>query len=130
MPPHSLTLTMVGTGTLVLAGIGIYGAMSFVVAQRTQEIGIRMALGARAKDVLRMVLRQGLSLAVIGVVLGVGGAAAVTRLMKNLLFGVEAVDAATFGAVTVVILGASLLACFVPARRATKVDPLVALKYE
>ena len=127
---YMLLLAVFAAIGLLLAGIGIYGAMSFVVAQRTQEIGIRMALGARAQDVLRMVLRQGLSLAVIGIVLGVSGAVAVTRLMKNLLFGVEAVDVATFGAVTVVILGASLLACFVPARRATKVDPLVALKYE
>jgi len=116
--------------SLVLAAMGIYGVISYAVAERTQEIGIRVALGARAVDVMNLVLRGGLNLALIGIAIGLAGAFALTRLMKSVLFGVTPTDAVTFASVSVGVIAVALLACYIPARRATKVDPLVALRYE
>ena len=123
-------LTVFAGLALVLATIGIYGVMSNAVTQRTQEIGIRLALGARTTDVLKLIIRDGLMLVCIGVALGLAGAYALTRLMTTLLFGVTPTDGLTIGVVSAVLIGVALLACFIPARRATRVDPLVALRYE
>jgi ABC-type antimicrobial peptide transport system permease subunit len=121
--------TFAGTA-MVLAAIGIYGVIAYSVAQRTREIGIRMALGAQRGDMLRMVLRQ--SLTIVGIGLGVGliGALVTTRLMRTLLYGVSANDFSTYGIVLVLLAAAALLASYLPARRAMKVDPIVALRYE
>ncbi len=119
-----------GLVALILAGVGIYGVLSGSVAERTREIGIRIALGAQWRDVLRLVVRQGLQLALIGVAVGLAGAFAVTRLMSGLLFAVSATDPATFIFVAALLTAVALLASYIPARRAAKVDPLVALRYE
>jgi putative ABC transport system permease protein len=115
---------------MLLATIGIYGITSYYVTQRTHEIGVRMALGAQIGDVLKLVLRRAMLLAVIGVVLGVGGSIVVTRYLESLLFGVKPIDVLTFAAVAAGLVLVALVACLIPARRATKVDPLTALRYE
>jgi putative ABC transport system permease protein len=115
---------------LVIATVGIYGVISYAVNQRTREIGIRMALGAQARDVLRMVVWRGLSLALIGVTLGLAAALALTRVMRNLLFNVSATDPETFTIIALLLFGIALIASYIPARRATKVDPLLAIRHE
>lgn len=126
----TLLLSCFAAIALVLASIGIYGVTAYLVAQRTQEIGIRMALGAQRADVLRMVLRQGFRLAAIGVAIGIGAAMAVARLMTTLLYGVSEGDPLTFVGVAGLLSCVALMACYIPARRAMRVDPLVALRYE
>jgi predicted permease len=115
---------------MVLAGIGIYGVMSYSVAQRTREIGVRIALGAQSRDVLKMVLSHALVLTAIGLALGLLGAFALTRFLVTLLYEVRPTDLKTFAIVSLVLAAVAITACLIPARRATKVDPLVALRYE
>ncbi|HYJ07273.1 MAG TPA: ABC transporter permease [Chthoniobacterales bacterium] len=127
---NTLLLGVFAVVALLLASVGLYGVLAFSVAQRTREIGIRMALGAQTSDVLRLVLRQGLTLSLLGIVAGVGVSLAGTRVLAGFLYGVAPTDAVTFASVALVLIAVALVACLVPARRAMRVDPIVALRYE
>jgi putative ABC transport system permease protein len=130
-PRFSTTLLTIFAGVaLVLTVVGLYGVMSYSVAQRRNEIGIRLALGAQSRDVLLMIVKQGSLLIGLGLVIGLSGAFALTRLIASMLFGVTAKDPLTFTAVGALLAAVALLACYVPAWRATKVDPMEALRYE
>jgi ABC-type antimicrobial peptide transport system permease subunit len=115
---------------LVLAAVGIYGVIAYAVAQRTSEIGLRVALGAQPRDVLKLIFAQGMRLTVIGIIIGLGAAFALTRWMESLLFQVRPFDPLTLSIMAAALLGVALLACWLPARRATKVDPMIALRRE
>jgi len=127
---NMLLLTIFGSSALLMAAIGIYGLMAYSVQQRTQELGIRMALGAQESSIRNMVIRQGMLLAMIGVVLGIGGALWLTRFLASFLFGVKAMDPAAFVVTPILLSAVALLAVWIPARRATRVSPIVALRFE
>ena len=127
---YTLMLAIFAGTALMLAAVGIYGLMAYSVSRRTHEIGIRMALGAETTRILRLVVGQGLVLITTGVVIGLAGAVALTRLMTGLLFGVSATDPAVFVIISLTLIAVALAACFVPARKATRIDPMVALRNE
>jgi putative ABC transport system permease protein len=127
---QTVLLGLFGALALILAAVGIYGVISFSVAQRTHEMGIRMSLGAQPAQVLRLVMGQGARMALAGIALGAAAALGLTRLMRSLLFGVSAADPLTFAAVAILLVAVALAACYVPARRAMRVDPMTALRHE
>jgi putative ABC transport system permease protein len=131
-PPRFVTLVMTGFAglALLLACVGIYGVISYIAVQRTHEIGIRMALGARKGQILGTVIAQGLTPALVGLVIGIAGALSLTRLLSGVLYGVNPRDPLTFAAVSLILIGVALLACYIPARRAARVDPMLSLRYE
>jgi ABC-type antimicrobial peptide transport system permease subunit len=125
-----ILLSVFSALALALSSIGIYGVISYLTGQRTQEIGVRIALGASGKDVLRMILGEGMRITLVGVVVGIAAALGLTRLITKMIYGVGAMNPIIFGGVAILLTGVALLACYIPARRAMRVDPIAALRYE